>query len=386
MKFLFSYFNLSDCQKFTLFMRYFNILRISWQSLPHLYSRILPEGDPEAQGLRAGWGAAFEWFFNQDLTTQIGIVAGVVAVGYITYRYFFSSDVPPTGGAGGAGGDDDEGGANPPDHQEANPQEEIPLMDNRLDNQNPADNPAVDHPLPQNPQGAEQQDHDINGANSVHLDSVVIGGIAAGGNPNPGVAPVVLPNGNINPNPPGIGSMFTVAFIPAAPQQPAQQRQPEANPQNAANWVVIERLFKQRFVNPPQNDPEFIYFILMKFLEKCHRFHQPDFRNLQAIHPERIELIRELWIITQWIQLKIYHTQRGDDMFREPGMFHSLREFLFILEYPLVPLRPTHVDSATLFAINARDIALQFVGIESGLNFNIFISLKKIFRGIKTLQ
>ena len=212
----------------------------------------------------------------------------------------------------------------------------------------------------------------------------------------------------LNPNPARIHvrrSIFTVVFIgtfefiratiddylhnrrPAAPQQPAQQRQPEANPlffQNAANWVVIERLFKQRFVNPPQNDPEFIYFILMKFLEKCHRFHQPDFRKLQAIHPERIELIRELWIITQWIQLKIYHTQRGDDMFRELGMFHSLCEFLVILEYPLVPLRATHVDSATLFAINARDIALQFVGIESVLN--IFISLKKIFPGITTLQ
>ena len=73
--------------------------------------------------------------------------------------------------------------------QEAPRQEEIPLIDNTehpevqnpVNDQNPAvgnDNPAVDHPLSQNPQGAEhgpQQDHDINGANFVvgqHLDSV----------------------------------------------------------------------------------------------------------------------------------------------------------------------------------------------------------------------
>ena len=111
-----------------------NLLRISWQSLPDLYSRILPEGDPEAQGLRAGWGAIFDWLRTQDLGTQLGIIAGMVAVGYLTYRFFFSSDGGAPGG-GGAGGDDDEGGANEPDHQEARPPE-IPLMDNRLDNQN----------------------------------------------------------------------------------------------------------------------------------------------------------------------------------------------------------------------------------------------------------
>ena len=97
-----------------------NLLRISWQSLPDLYSRILPEGDPEAQGLRAGWGAIFEWLRTQELTTQIGIIAGMVAVGYITYRFFFSSDGGAPG-AGGPGGDDDEGGANPPDHQNIQP-------------------------------------------------------------------------------------------------------------------------------------------------------------------------------------------------------------------------------------------------------------------------
>jgi hypothetical protein len=121
----------------THFLRYLNILRISWQSLPHLYSRILPEGDPEAQGLRAGWGAIFDWLRTQELTTQIGIIAGMVAVGYLTYRFFFSSDGGGPGG-GGPGGDDDndEGGANEPDHQEARRPEEIPLRDNRLDNQN----------------------------------------------------------------------------------------------------------------------------------------------------------------------------------------------------------------------------------------------------------
>ena len=77
-----------------------NLLRISWQSLPDLYSRILPEGDPEAQGLRAGWGAIFDWLRTQELTTQIGIIAGMVAVGYLTYRFFFSSD---GGGPGGGG-------------------------------------------------------------------------------------------------------------------------------------------------------------------------------------------------------------------------------------------------------------------------------------------
>ena len=119
------------------FLRYFNLLRISWQSLPHLYSRILPEGDPEAQGLRAGWGAIFDWLRTQDLGTQLAIIAGMVAVGYITYRFFFSSDGGGPGG-GGPGGDDDndEGGANEPDHQEARRPEEIPLRDNRLDNQN----------------------------------------------------------------------------------------------------------------------------------------------------------------------------------------------------------------------------------------------------------
>ena len=118
-------------------LRYLNILRISWQSLPHLYSRILPEGDPEAQGLRAGWGAIFDWLRTQDLGTQLAIIAGMVAVGYLTYRFFFSSDGGGPGG-GGPGGDDDndEGGANEPDHQEARRPEEIPLRDNRLDNQN----------------------------------------------------------------------------------------------------------------------------------------------------------------------------------------------------------------------------------------------------------
>jgi hypothetical protein len=118
-------------------LRYLNLLRISWQSLPHLYSRILPEGDPEAQGLRAGWGAIFDWLRTQDLGTQLAIIAGMVAVGYLTYRFFFSSDGGGPGG-GGPGGDDDndEGGANEPDHQEARRPEEIPLRDNRLDNQN----------------------------------------------------------------------------------------------------------------------------------------------------------------------------------------------------------------------------------------------------------
>jgi hypothetical protein len=121
----------------THILRYLNLLRISWQSLPHLYSRILPEGDPEAQGLRAGWGAIFDWLRTQDLGTQLGIIAGMVAVGYLTYRFFFSSDGGGPGG-GGPGGDDDndEGGANEPDHQEARRPEEIPLRDNRLDNQN----------------------------------------------------------------------------------------------------------------------------------------------------------------------------------------------------------------------------------------------------------
>jgi hypothetical protein len=127
-------FSIYFTQFLTQFLRYLNLLRISWQSLPDIYSRILPEGDPEAQGLRAGWGAIFEWLRTQELTTQIGIIAGMVAVGYLTYRFFFSSDGGAPGG-GGAGGDDDEGGANEPDHQEARPPE-IPLMDNRLDNQN----------------------------------------------------------------------------------------------------------------------------------------------------------------------------------------------------------------------------------------------------------
>jgi hypothetical protein len=116
---------------------------------PYAPVHILPEGDPEAQGLRAGWGAAFEWFFNQGLTTQIGIVAGVVAVGYITYKIFFSSDGGGPGG-GGPGGDDDEGGANEPDHQEAPGQQDV---QNPVGNENPAALPPVDFPQanPQNP-------------------------------------------------------------------------------------------------------------------------------------------------------------------------------------------------------------------------------------------
>jgi hypothetical protein len=116
---------------------------------PYAPVHILPEGDPEAQGLRAGWGAAFEWFFNQGLTTQIGIVAGVVAVGYITYKIFFSSDGGAPG-AGGPGGDDDEGGANEPDHQEAPGQQDV---QNPVGNENPAALPPVDFPQanPQNP-------------------------------------------------------------------------------------------------------------------------------------------------------------------------------------------------------------------------------------------
>jgi hypothetical protein len=87
---------------------------------PYAPVHILPEGDPEAQGLRAGWGAIFEWLRTQELTTQIGIIAGMVAVGYLTYRFFFSSDGGAPGG-GGPGGDDDEGGANEPDHQNIQP-------------------------------------------------------------------------------------------------------------------------------------------------------------------------------------------------------------------------------------------------------------------------
>jgi hypothetical protein len=87
---------------------------------PYAPVHILPEGDPEAQGLRAGWGAIFEWLRTQELTTQIGIIAGMVAVGYLTYRFFFSSDGGAPG-AGGPGGDDDEGGANEPDNQNIQP-------------------------------------------------------------------------------------------------------------------------------------------------------------------------------------------------------------------------------------------------------------------------
>jgi hypothetical protein len=87
---------------------------------PYAPVHILPEGDPEAQGLRAGWGAIFDWLRTQELTTQIGIIAGMVAVGYLTYRFFFSSDGGAPG-AGGPGGDDDEGGANEPDHQNIQP-------------------------------------------------------------------------------------------------------------------------------------------------------------------------------------------------------------------------------------------------------------------------
>jgi hypothetical protein len=51
---------LSDFLTITKFIRYLNLLRIPWQYLPDLHSvsRVLPEGDPEAQGLRAAWGGS----------------------------------------------------------------------------------------------------------------------------------------------------------------------------------------------------------------------------------------------------------------------------------------------------------------------------------------
>jgi hypothetical protein len=45
--------------RYTQFLRYLNLLRIPWQYLPHLHSRIIPEGDPEQQGV-------IEWLKTQD--------------------------------------------------------------------------------------------------------------------------------------------------------------------------------------------------------------------------------------------------------------------------------------------------------------------------------
>jgi hypothetical protein len=100
---------------------------------PYAPVHILPEGDPEAQGLRAGWGAIFEWLRTQELTTQIGIIAGMVAVGYLAYRY-----ISP--GVAAAGGDDGEAGNEPPqDAPQPQPQENEAPQPQPQENEAPQD-------------------------------------------------------------------------------------------------------------------------------------------------------------------------------------------------------------------------------------------------------
>jgi hypothetical protein len=451
-------------------LRYLNLLRISWQSLPDLYSRILPEGDPEAQGLRAGWGAIFEWLRTQELTTQIGIIAGMVAVGYLTYRFFFSSDGGAPGG-GGPGGDDDndEGGANEPDHQEARRPEEIPLRDNRLDNQNiqpvnialnnpPAGGLGINeaaryaaaatvgaglsymHDRAMNPDRAnaqanpnpnQQQQHqpeaDVEAEGQAeqpilheaimnpiipqprvdeqHPQAAEQANIAAEAE-DEGEEPIIhepIPQGEAIINPQGDAEEEGQAVAEQIPvlEPTAQQTvaepsivvQAEGQPQvsnelfltqeevqrNRAAFREITRRFQLGF----NFEGDFVRHVLTVFLNTSNRLQHNINLAMRPIY------IRELYMISEWIMLEIHFSSLGDDLFTNPLIAASLKNFDLMLTKMSIKLLKEESDRMLSYVtklLSIKAISSLLKNIEEGNSvLKIFVPKRLLFNSFSEI-
>jgi hypothetical protein len=400
----------------THFLRYLNILRISWQSLPHLYSRILPEGDPEAQGLRAGWGAIFDWLRTQDLGTQLGIIAGMVAVGYITYRFFFSSDGGAPG-AGGPGGDDDEGGANPPDHQNIQPVN-IALnnppagglgheaaryaaaaavvgglghMQDRAMNPDRANAQANPNPNPN-----QQQQHQPQASVEVVVEAE---GQAVAEQPRVDGQPILHEMNPIIPQPDPQGAIINAdqainrraADVILILNQEEVQRnrdafreidviliQEEVQRNRAAFQEITRRLkLELEFVDKE----DFIRYILKMFLNFCnHLMHT-------RVPGMRRSYVRDLYVISEWISLKIHFSTLGDESLGSPMISALLKNFEYMrnVNHKLSKEESDRIilDVTKVLSIKAISSLLKKVGKRDIMR--VFISKRILFRSFSEI-